>query len=459
MAPGIAKSIAGTLLTIMRRPATFLALLAALIVSNPLPLWLRAQGDGELRAVIVVARHGVRAPIEGELHGNEYNVQPWPKWSTPAAFLTPHGADALKSLGDFYRQQYRGFLGEGCEHLYVRANQVQRTIASAHAVLAGLVSGCHVPVTTLANDDAPLLMRDPDRTQADPVFEVEAFADRIDRDVWAAAVRGQMGDDPARWAAERRTALAEIARVMAACPAGCADGAARSRRSLLLDPSSVSAGKGPSISIASPVSTAGDFAQVFYLQYLEGLPMRDVAWGQLSADKVQELMGTSVEFRDRTLRTPYSAEAGASELAARLDATLRQAAGGQAVEGAFGSPSQRFVLLMGHDGNLTRLGGLLRLQWLLPEGALNSTPPGSALVFELRRSADRYMVRVRFQSQTADQIRTASPLNAEHPPATAPVFVPGCSTSAPGFPCDLDRLRDVIQRAVNPSFALRGPRR
>jgi 4-phytase/acid phosphatase len=108
---------------------------------------------------------------------------------------------------------------------------------------------------------------------------------------------------------------------------------------------------------------------------------------------------------------------------------------------------------------LTRLGGLLRLQWLLPEGALNSTPPGSALVFELRRSGGRHVVRVRFQSQTAEQIRSASPLTAANPPATAPVFIPGCSTSAPGFPCDLDEFHNVVQRAVNPSFVLSGPRR
>src|ERR1700743_142939 len=73
--------------------------------------------DDELRAVIVLMRHGVRAPIESETRSGAYNAQPWPTWPTEPGVLTPHGSRALRLLADFYRARYPSLLQtRSCDH-------------------------------------------------------------------------------------------------------------------------------------------------------------------------------------------------------------------------------------------------------------------------------------------------------------------------------------------------------
>src|SRR5882762_4292268 len=66
-------------------------LLAAVSVTNMNAQQTKTQGD-ELRLVIVVSRHGIRAPIESETRGNRFNKKQWPTWPVAPGVLTPHGA-------------------------------------------------------------------------------------------------------------------------------------------------------------------------------------------------------------------------------------------------------------------------------------------------------------------------------------------------------------------------------
>jgi 4-phytase / acid phosphatase len=73
--------------------------------------------DDQIQAVIVLARHGVRAPIESETRSSAYNAQPWPSWPVAAGVLTSHGTQALKLLGEYYRSRYPSLLQHiDCDH-------------------------------------------------------------------------------------------------------------------------------------------------------------------------------------------------------------------------------------------------------------------------------------------------------------------------------------------------------
>jgi 4-phytase / acid phosphatase len=43
-----------------------------------------ASNDDQIQAVIVLACHGVRTPIESETRSNAYNAQSWPSWPVAA---------------------------------------------------------------------------------------------------------------------------------------------------------------------------------------------------------------------------------------------------------------------------------------------------------------------------------------------------------------------------------------
>ena len=57
-----------------------------------------------------------------------------------------------------------------------------------------------------------------------------------------------------------------------------------------------------------------------------------------------------------------------------------------------------------------------------------------------------------FTAQTLDQMRNATPLTLDSPPAEAPVFVPGCSQGAAGMPCGWAQFRQTVESKLDPSM-------
>jgi hypothetical protein len=70
----------------IRRIASVLLFAAFACASEHAFAQADASTDYELRSVILLVRHGVRAPIESEIRASSYNAQPWPSW--PVAYKT-----------------------------------------------------------------------------------------------------------------------------------------------------------------------------------------------------------------------------------------------------------------------------------------------------------------------------------------------------------------------------------
>jgi 4-phytase/acid phosphatase len=168
-----------------------------------------------------------------------------------------------------------------------------------------------------------------------------------------------------------------------------------------------------------------------------------------------ELLALHAFVFDLTQRTRYLAQINASNLASHIVDTLEQGALGQPVPGALGPAGERLVVLVGHDSNIAALGGLLGLNWWIAGGQENPVLPGGAMLFELWRrpgQPDTYRVRISYMCQTLDQLRSAETLSLENPPGLAPIFIPGCSGSAPGFDAPLDNFVRQARRVIDPSF-------
>jgi len=210
----------------------------------------------------------------------------------------------------------------------------------------------------------------------------------------------------------------------------------------------------------SPVTLGADFAENFLLQYTEGMPMSQVGWGRVSRADLNDLMQMNTQYHDFMLRTPYGAQVAASNLAAHIRDTILSAASGKSTPYQIGTTDDHFILLDGHDSNLSWLGGLLRLDWLLPDQTCNGTPPGSALVFEIRRSrvGGSATVQVLFISQTLDQIRELHTLTGAEQPSIAPIFVPGCSGPAPAFACSVEEFARVVDSAIDNRLVVASPK-
>ncbi len=133
--------------------------------------------------------------------------------------------------------------------------------------------------------------------------------------------------------------------------------------------------------------------------------------------------------------------------------TLNQAATGTATAHALGAPGQKLVMLTGHDNQLAAVGGVMRADWALPTFAVDDTPPGGGMVFELRQDpSGNNFVRVYYVAATMDQQHDAIPLTLAQPPAKASIFIPGASTGNAYFDCPLATFTSVMMASLNTAY-------
>ena len=185
--------------------------------------------------------------------------------------------------------------------------------------------------------------------------------------------------------------------------------------------------------VDDPFGTASTASQTFLLEYLEGMPMKDVAWGRLSREQI----GTLLEFHPikyrYEARVPYVADRAASPLASRMFTAVQH--------------GPKLTMLVGHDTNIADLGGMLDLHWQVPSYPRDDPPPGGAIGFEvLADPAGGQFVRAFYRSQTMDQVRELQKLDAGNPPSYEYLPIPGCAERCPVA----DFARIVSSKLIKP---------
>jgi len=377
--------------------------------------------DGlRVERVVMLFRHGLRAPLPTEAAAQPREGETWPQWSTPASLLTPHGRQALMLSGRYQRQGLirAGLLpAQGCPApgaVLIWANAVSRTVASGEALGESLAPGCAVPVGHL-----PI-------GENDALFSpIEAGAVDFDAREAVRVIERETGGVAALVAPE-----AAAVRAMQAALA-CAPSSAEPRCTLGAAQAALRPGAdGRGLELRGPIDVASGTAQVFALQYAEGLPLSQVAWGRAGVPELAQMSRLHALLFDVYARPSYMAQRIAGPMSQRLQALLTQASG------------PAVSLLVGHDNNIAALTALLGAPFQFPGYGRNDPPVGSMLRLERLldvRSGRRYL-RLSYQAQSLDQLRELSPLSEASPPMTLALPWPaesGCGAVARGL-CELD---------------------
>lgn len=386
-------------------------------------------GDSQLVFALVLSRHGVRSPTKDVSHYAKYAADPWPAWSVPPGYLTDHGYKQMVVMGKYYHD---AFAAEGLSPapgaVYLYADSSERTIKTGEALAEGLAGLPASAVHHLPQDTT------------DPIFETG----KPDGDALA-AIGGRIGGDT-------KELIDLYEPEFDLMTAALGNDAVQSK----------AASPGASMdSLSGPLSTASTLAEIFILEYAEGMP---AGWGRLTKARIGQidrLHTLDFELKDRTLPL---ARAQAADQLRRIANTLllhasSTAAGLKASDPVYGTGDNPLVVVVGHDNQMASVGGLLHADWLARDFAWDDIPPGGGMVFELRlragadpKSADGYVVRVYFVSQTLDQMRNLTPLSpAGESPSISPMFIPGASLAGdPHFDCPLTAFSTVVDRAVAP---------
>jgi 4-phytase/acid phosphatase len=283
----------------------------------------------------------------------------------------------------------------------------------------------------------------------DPLFHALPAPDpHLDRATAAAAavsaIAGRIGGDPENLTQAYHAQIAALDHILESCGTPPDPGA--KRVSLFDIPATLSPGTGDHLAdLKGPINTASTLSENLLLEYAEGMENSKVGWGCVHRPELETLMSLHTAATDFTQRTPLIARAQAYGLLDRIRLSIRQAVDRKPIPGAIGKPSDRALILVGHDTNLENIGGVLGLDWIV-DGRRDDTPPGSALILEVWRkpSTGDYAVRAYFTAQTLEQMRFATPLTLSAPPERVPVFIPGCSR--PDLSCSLPAFLKLLEQ-------------
>jgi 4-phytase/acid phosphatase len=412
-----------------------------------------SDDDTTLKQIIIFGRHSVRAPTATPVQLAAFSVKKYPDFGVPAGYLTPHGQAAEVLLGTYFHDYllHEGLLTGNSDvdlaRSHFRANCIQRSNVTAAKFGYGLIPGATVPVHSY-----PLLT-------ADPVFEtIEAKVATPDPARAAQEVQGIYNTGTAIQSAYS----AELALTRSVlfgyqngtqpppdAPPGLAD---PTTQSIPLTPVTTNVSTGNIVNMGGLTNTVNAL-DPFIMEYTNGMPLEDVAWGKLSVDAISQQTRLTTLNYSIAFVTPYINQMQSSNAASHVLRSMEQVVIGDSIPGAFGSSKSRVITVISSDVFVLGLAGMLRMHWQLPGYQPDFCPPGGALVFELRQNwrTRGHIVRVFFTAQSLDQLRNLTPLTPDEPPETMQLLIPGGRESAANLDVGFSTFQRLLRRAIDPN--------
>ena len=192
----------------------------------------------------------------------------------------------------------------------------------------------------------------------------------------------------------------------------------------------IEAGKEPGV--VGPLRTGTGISDAFILQYYEGAPIKDVAWGRIKDEKQFEALVSIKEYYNSVV---FSAPVVAKAVSANPVRTLAS---------SFGPDQPKFTFLVGHDSNVASLFSALGVkEYRLPH-QFETTPIGGKVVFQRWRdtATNQAWLKVEYVYQSTEQIRTLAPLNRANPPQRVTLALKECPINDKGF-CPFDDFAKI----------------
>ena len=406
-----------------------------------------------LKQIIIFGRHGVRSPALPATTLAAFTAQPYPDFGVPTGYLTPNGARAEVLLGRYFRNylQAIGFLSGNdtadAMKAYFRANSIQRSNISAANLALGLL-----PTATIAVHSYPL-------GTPDPVFDPIA-ANVVTLDASRAALETTGAFNGAAIPSAYSSEFSLIRSTLYNYPNGTTPAPATPTG--LVDPTSIPI---PLTVNTSNVQTANVInagglsntlyaADPFVMEYTNGMPMNQVAFGLLNLSQIsQQTRIITLDFAIE-IGTPYLNQLQSSNAGSHILRSMEQMTTGKAVPGAFTGPGTNLLVINSSDAYVVGVANLLKMHWMLPGYQQDYCPPGGSLVFELRQNklSGAYVVRAYFTAQTFDQIRNLIPLSTTLTPATMQLLIPGGNETDANLDVPFARFKALMNAAINPYF-------
>lgn len=349
----------------------------------------------QLQQVLMMSRHNLRAPLANNGSVLEQSTpNKWPEWDVPGGQLTTKGGVLEVYMGHYMREWLaeQGMVKSGeCPPpytVYAYANSLQRTVATAQFFITGAFPGCDIPV----HHQEKMGTMDP---TFNPVItdDSAAFSEQAVAAMEKELSKLQLTDS--------YQLLEKIVNYKDS-PA-CKE---KQQCSLVDGKNTFSAKYQQEPGVSGPLKVGNSLVDAFTLQYYEGFPMDQVAWGEIKSDQQWKVLSKLKNgYQDSLFTSPEVARNVAKPLVSYIDKAL--------VTDRTSAP--KITVLVGHDSNIASLLTALDFKPYQLHDQNERTPIGGKIVFQRWHDskANRDLMKIEYVYQSAEQLRNADALTLQ----------------------------------------------
>jgi 4-phytase/acid phosphatase len=402
--------------------------------TRPLPL--------KLTKIVILMRHGVRSPTQSQKKLSQWSNRKWPTWTEAPGDLTKKGFVLARMMAEGIRKYYgtHGLpMKAGCaahNDVYVYADNMERTIATGRAVFEGFYPGCRLAPAHMASGKDPLF------------HAIKMSACPVDNKIATRKVKRKLATVLAK-SHQLDVDLAKMRVVLCPKSGNRKEVCGLSRRTKV-----ISAKHG---AVHGALHVASAVGEAFLMEYAEGKPLEQVAWGDVrSVHAMKAMLYPHNVYSAITRREAYIANHGGTLLVQAIDLLLggsRQPKSNKTAPAPY--RRAKVVILIGHDVNIAHVAAMMNMRWVL-RGQPDMTPPDMALAFDLYRNkgGGPGLVGVRLFYQTLASMRKASLGKGKARPLMETLTLKGCNKGPQHDLCTVSQFQKIARQHMVPGCRL-----
>lgn len=383
----------------------------------------------QLQQVLIMSRHNLRAPLANNGSVLEQSTaKAWPQWDVPGGQLTTKGGVLEVYMGHYMREwlaQQKLVTSGECppeNAVYAYANSLQRTVATAQFFITGAFPGCGIAVHHQPQMGTMDPTFNPVITDDSPAFREKALQ---------AMEKERQGMQ-----------LTESYKLLETMIDYRNSPSCKEKQvcSLSEGKDTFSADYQQEPGVSGPLKVGNSLVDAFTLQYYEGFPKDQVAWGEITSDKQWQVLS---KLKNGYQDSLFTSTAVAQNVAKPLVKYIDNALVGE------GASKAKATLLVGHDSNIASLLTALDFKPYQLPGQYERTPIGGKLLFQRWHDSgsNRDLMKIEYVYQSTEQLRNADPLTLQTPPQRVTLALNGCPVDDQGF-CPMETFKKVINEAA-----------
>lgn len=361
------------------------------------------MSEQKVKKIVVLMRHGIRAPNQSMEKLAEWSHREWPVWPVAPGFLTGRGRELMTVFWRQYRLQepYKSLLYAGghCitpEDVFIHADIDERTQTSAAAFALALAPEGTLPYYITTD------------VKIDPVFHPV-------RGTVCQSTEGEVEGDIHEIVEHSFSQLAEkyaeqlefVNNLLGEMPdETCKEyGVEQACELKDLPPRVNFSNSGRTVNLRGALGIKATLIQNWLMESAQW-PERNPGWGEITPAIFSKLLvARAAIFNSFNRADGYARDRGSAILNSMTDSLVGRHADSRVNDA-------RLIVYMGHDTNIAHISDLLGLEWDLDGFAVNDIPPASFLQFILwEKDTGEEVVTAEFVAQPLDVMRSSCPEN------------------------------------------------